>query len=126
MTSPRNLLLIALLFIAYLLYTSWQEDYGRGAATSTTPAASTSTNAATPTVPTGSATPDIPTASGSKPAAPAETANAPAQNTTPRVVVTTDVLRVEIDTHGGNIVASASAMGGVCITLRLPLASLDA
>src|SRR5262245_52702790 len=27
MTSPRNLLLIALLFLGYLLWNAWQEDY---------------------------------------------------------------------------------------------------
>ena len=33
MTSPRNFLLIALLFIGYLLWMQWQEDYDKVPAT---------------------------------------------------------------------------------------------
>jgi len=109
MTSPRNLLLIALLFLGYLLWNAWQEDYARGTPPAgTTPAASTDT-ANAPAAPTQGATPaEIPTASNAAPSSPAAPAT-PAvatPSTSQRVLVTTDVLRVEIDTHGGNVVAA--------------------
>jgi YidC/Oxa1 family membrane protein insertase len=109
MTSPRNLLLIALLFLGYLLWNAWQEDYARGTRPAgTTPTASTGT-ATAPAAPTQSATPaEIPTASNAAPSAPSAPAT-PAvatPSTSQRVLVTTDVLRVEIDTHGGNVVAA--------------------
>jgi len=111
MTSPRNLLLIALLLILSLLWMQWQEDYGRGtppapAATTGTPNGSTAAPAANAIAP---GSPEIPTAS-STPSTPASATTpstaAPASSTTPRVVVTTDVLRLEIDPHGGNIVVA--------------------
>ena len=109
MTSPRNLLLIALLFLGYLLWNAWQEDYARGTPPAgTAPVASTGT-ANTPAAPTQGATPaEIPTASNAAPSSPAAPAT-PAvatPSTSQRVLVTTDVLRVEIDTHGGNVVAA--------------------
>jgi YidC/Oxa1 family membrane protein insertase len=111
MTSPRNLLLIALLFLGYLLWSQWQEDYGHGAAA---PAASTAAPASSETAPVSSpsttSAADVPAAnSGTTPAAslatPATTTSTNAA-TSPHVVVTTDVLRVEIDTHGGSVVAA--------------------
>ena len=50
MTSPRNLLLIALLFLGYLLWNAWQDDYNHAAppATTETPVA---TSAGTTTAP---------------------------------------------------------------------------
>lgn len=103
MTSPRNLLLIALLFISYLLWMQWQQDYHRPVAP---PAATTTAGTpATPGAPPG----DIPSAaSAATPASPAtdSTETTGTQPAAPRVVVTTDVLRVEIDARGGNVVVA--------------------
>jgi YidC/Oxa1 family membrane protein insertase len=108
MTSTRNLLLIALLFIGYLLWTQWQEDYKRAptqvadAAATTTPAnAPTGTSAAA-----GSPAADVPVPAGlPTPPNPANT-NVATPPGAEHVVVTTDVLRVEIDPRGGNIVVA--------------------
>src|SRR5262245_57106457 len=110
MTSPRNLLLIALLFLGYLLWNAWQEDYVQHAAPATaeTPAATSSGTATAPSAPANGEVPSA-SASSANPAAtsPATpTAATPANAASQRIVVTTDVLRVEIDTRGGNIVAA--------------------
>ncbi|HEY0180731.1 MAG TPA: membrane protein insertase YidC [Dokdonella sp.] len=99
MTSPRNLLLIALLFLGYLLWMQWQQDYGRAAAPPP--------SAETPAVP-AAANADVPNAATpGTPAAPVDAAPTPAATAAaPHVVVTTDVLRVEIDPHGGNVVVA--------------------
>ncbi|HEY0229984.1 MAG TPA: membrane protein insertase YidC [Dokdonella sp.] len=105
MTSPRNLLLIALLFISYLLWMQWQQDYDKpaGEILASTPAASTGNSAA----PAPRSTADIPSA-GAAPSTAAGVTDAPSTTTAStaaaHVVVTTDLLRVEIDPHGGNIV----------------------
>lgn len=109
MTSPRNLLLIALLFLGYLLYTAWQEDYNgatpaTGTAT-TTPASDTPSTTAAPAAgekPTVSTTP----APAAEPGATPQPPTATSTGASPHVVVTTDLLRVEIDTHGGTVVAA--------------------
>ena len=111
MNSPRNILLIALLFISYLLWMQWQEDYNRAptaVATSTAPAA---TGATRPTPATGASNPEVPTPSATTtttaevPAAPLQ-ASPSTQTKVPHVVVTTDVLRVEIDPRGGSVVVA--------------------
>ncbi|HEX5123816.1 MAG TPA: membrane protein insertase YidC [Rhodanobacteraceae bacterium] len=110
MTSPRNLLLIALLFVSYLLWSAWQDDYNRAAppvATETPVATSAGATTAPPAPANGevpSATTPPANAPGTTPTTP--TAATPTSAAAPRVVVTTDVLRVEIDTRGGNIVAA--------------------
>ena len=111
MTSPRNLLLIALLFLSYLLWTAWQEDYSHATApTSPEIASTTGAQGTTPAAPAPS-TGEVPSATSTS--APAANSTMPAPPTaatnpsaTPHVVVTTDVLRVEIDTHGGNVVVA--------------------
>ncbi len=111
MTSPRNLLLIALLFLSYLLWTAWQEDYSHATApTSPETASTTGAQGTTPAAPAPS-TGEVPSATSTS--APAANSTTPAPPTaatnptaTPHVVVTTDVLRVEIDTHGGNVVVA--------------------
>lgn len=107
MTSTRNLLLIALLFIGYLLWTQWQQDYAQPPSSTATAGADTTVSEAA----TAAAPPeDVPTADAAKPAAAAATV--PTAETTstasdaPHVVVTTDLLRVEIDPHGGNLVVA--------------------
>lgn len=103
MTSPRNFLLIALLFIAYLLWMQWQEDYNKApAAVATEPAASA--GATTPAVPS---TADVPSAATPTPAASAGVPDtAPAAANVPNIVVTTDLLRLEISPRGGNVVVA--------------------
>jgi len=105
MTSPRNFLLIALLFIGYLFWMQWQEDYNKA------PSATTATSASTaPVAPPGNAgsdaaAPAAPPLDGASTQAAAPT-SAPGVDAAPRVVVTTDVLRVEIDARGGNVVVA--------------------
>ena len=108
MTSTRNLLLIALLFIGYLLWNAWQEDYSRTPVlpnTATTPNPS-GTGADAPAAAAPAA--DVPGAGTALPAA-APIAVAPATTNAggpAHVVVTTDILRVEIDPQGGNVVVA--------------------
>ena len=110
MTSPRNILLIALLFISYLLWMQWQEDYDRApAAVVITTASPTATNAAAPTPSGSESKADIPTPrTTATPALPnvAPVAPTDTQAAVAHVVVTTDVLRVEIDPKGGSIVVA--------------------
>ncbi len=111
MTSPRNLLLVALLFIGYLLWMQWQEDYHSGVAHTEVKRASVTavTNVPADTAATPSAGgADVPAAPPPTAAPAAEPPNA-ANSGTPavsHVVVTTDVLRVEIDPRGGNVVVA--------------------
>jgi YidC/Oxa1 family membrane protein insertase len=111
MTSPRNLLLIALLFLGYLLWNAWQEDYVQRALPATTAQMPTATSSGAATASSAPANGEVPSAStpSANPAATnpsTPTAATPANAEAPRIVVTTDVLRVEIDTRGGNIVAA--------------------
>jgi YidC/Oxa1 family membrane protein insertase len=101
MTSPRNFLLIALLFLGYLLWMQWQEDYNKppAAPVASTPAA----NGETPPVPSGA---DVPNAASPAAAAGVPDTAAPAAATAPNVVVTTDLLRVEISPRGGSVVVA--------------------
>jgi YidC/Oxa1 family membrane protein insertase len=96
MTSPRNLLLIALLFIGYLLWMQWQEDY-HPAPTQV---------AQQPAVPAPAATPGSAEIPGAAPAPVVPTTPAETAAPVAPVVVTTDVLRVEIDPRGGNVVVA--------------------
>jgi YidC/Oxa1 family membrane protein insertase len=101
MPTTRSLLFMALAFVVLLMWQAWEQDYGPKPA----PVQPTATSAAAPnpTVPAA----DVPTAatpgaSTASPAVPetAVTTSAPA----PVITVTTDVLRLTIDTRGGSIV----------------------
>ena len=104
MTSPRNLLLIALLFIGYLMWNQWQEDYNKPAA-ATTPATSADTAPAPAAATPGS---DRPVPESGAPTAPPVAANASTTAAPPaaHVTVSTDLLRIEIDPNGGNVVVA--------------------
>lgn len=101
MTSPRNFLLIALLFLGYLLWMQWQEDYNKP----TPPSTASSAIETTPTAAPAGA--DVPSANAPTSATPgAPDAAAPVAANAPNIVVTTDLLRVEISPRGGNIVVA--------------------
>ncbi|WP_395679786.1 membrane protein insertase YidC [Dokdonella sp.] len=105
MTSPRNFLLIALLFIGYLFWMQWQEDYNKAASTNAAATVANGAAVAPAASPADAAAPSPPRADGT--AAPPAIPNAAAEGeASARVVVNTDVLRVEIDTRGGNVVVA--------------------
>ena len=91
MESQRSLLVIAFLFVSFLLWQDWQKDYGPK------PVVPAQTEVSTAT---GNAEPQL-SASG-----PLSSDNQAATVTaTGKVIeVTTDVLNVKIDTRGGDIV----------------------
>ena len=92
MNQTRTFLIFALLAVAFLLWQAWEQDYGpHPTAAPTTTSSSTTQGNATP----GPAAPAINSAG-------AENAATSAQLLT----VTTDVLRLTIDTRGGSIVRS--------------------
>lgn len=98
MNQTRTFLIFALLAVAYLLWMAWEKDYAPQ------PAPATVTSAASiGTVP--SAESSVPGATaGSTPAAPpsGSTSNAPTQ----LITISTDVLRLTVDTRGGSVVRS--------------------
>jgi YidC/Oxa1 family membrane protein insertase len=104
MNNPRTFLLVALFALAYLIWSQWELDYGPKAA----PVTTTSTPAADSSVAPISTTADVPQAGqvGATVAAPASTANADVAAPIEPVVVTTDVLRVEIDPRGGSVISA--------------------
>lgn len=92
MESQRNLLLIGLLFVSFLLFQQWQMDQ---APESAQPQSTTSVAGQTPSA-------DVPASSE---ALPGETA--PTMSTRQLVTVASDLLTLEIDTLGGDVVSSA-------------------
>lgn len=88
MNQTRNFLLIALLAVAYFLFMAWEKDY----MTPPPAPAAAATAAGVPNVQSGAA-PSVSNATGD---------HAPSS----LVTVTTDVLRLTIDTRGGSIVRS--------------------
>jgi YidC/Oxa1 family membrane protein insertase len=108
----RNILLIALVAVSFLLFQAWLKDYGPKPSP---PAAEGVEPAPTPRAgmaptPPGATTPDVPTApppvAGAAPAPTPARPAVSAQTPSPGdevVVVRTDVLRAEIDPRGGDL-----------------------
>jgi YidC/Oxa1 family membrane protein insertase len=88
MNQTRTFLMFALLAVSFLLWQAWEQDYGPHPVNGTT--GSSATTAGGDTAP------------GSAPAI----ASGSAEGTAELITVTTDVLRLTIDTRGGSIVRS--------------------
>lgn len=107
MEIRRTLLIVAMAVIGYMLILTWQKDYGSQAATTAAAPAATST------VPTAGDTPVVPAAGASDiPTVPVASAVATAPvdgavHTSGLLRVKTDVLDIEIDSRGGDIVRAA-------------------
>ncbi|MGB0134715.1 membrane protein insertase YidC [Dokdonella sp.] len=106
MNNPRTFLLVALFALSYLIYSQWQLDYNPELAVSVEEVAPQAANGDS-SIPTASSA-DIPQA-GSVPA-PIRT-DVPGETTEPGtqmqpVTVTTDLLRVQIDPRGGNVISA--------------------
>lgn len=104
MNQTRTFLVFALLAVAYLLFNQWQNDYHKPPAVASAPVAASSTPAiASDTTDNGA----VPAATTSSAAAPAPATIAPstvAETHGQLITVTTDVLRVVIDSRGGSLV----------------------
>ncbi|UPG94518.1 membrane protein insertase YidC [Luteibacter aegosomatissinici] len=97
MNQTRTLLFFALMFVAYVLWTQWEQDYGPKPAPAA-PAAAAQVDgkpAADGSVPGATGTANIPADTSAAPAGKAEL-----------VTLQNDVLRLTIDTRGGSIVRS--------------------
>jgi YidC/Oxa1 family membrane protein insertase len=112
MQNFRPLLLIAWLFVAYLLWQAWA-DFQRPPAASLPSTGANVDGAPAPAVAANVEIPDAAQApaAGAVPSAPASAdATSPAADAAPaparRVTVETDVLRLVIDTRGGSIVSA--------------------
>src|ERR1700678_4249590 len=90
MNQLRPMLVIALFFVAYLLWQAWDQDYAPHPVSTPTATAVSSDNGNAP-----GATPTI-----------ANTGAEGATTAAQLITVTTDVLRLTIDTRGGSIVRS--------------------
>ena len=104
MQWARNLILVGLAIVSYLMILAWQKDYG----TSPQPTAETAVNRSVEASASMNL-PASPTAANSDvPVAPVSTdlvATAPTTPTQSFISVKTDVLDVKIDTLGGDVVA---------------------
>ena len=107
MDIKRTILIVALAIVTYVGVLKWNQDYGQAALPTQNVAANTNTSAI-PDAPQGSATAnaDVPSATGEV-ATPAEM---PVATSKDLIQVKTDVLNLEIDPVGGDVVQ-----------LRLPL-----
>ncbi|HEY4293206.1 membrane protein insertase YidC [Luteibacter sp.] len=98
MNQTRTLLFFALMFVAYLLWTEWEKDYGPHPV-APTPAAQTDAAA-------GKANADASIPGATAPAAVPSEAATPADAKGELVTLSNDLLRLTIDTRGGSIVRS--------------------
>ncbi len=103
MNNPRTLLVVALLALAYLLFLAWQEDYGAHPAPPTSPAVATAP-ASTAGEKASSGASTVPAAESPTLPKPPAVPNGATESPGQEITVTTDVLRVTIDSRGGSIV----------------------
>ncbi len=110
MNNPRTFLLVALLALSYLIYSQWQTDYNPQLTPAVqTPNATSATLATADGVPTSTpSTGEIPQASGAAAAVSkaTEAAITPTEASANPIIVTTDLLRVEIDPRGGSVISA--------------------
>lgn len=114
MDIQRNILIAALLVISYLLFLSWQQDYGDAPAAIDATAFMPSTDTTTPAIPgtppqtlTKTDLSGLAPAVGvgpDMPAVPSANASAATTENGNRITVHTDVMNLAIDLHGGDIV----------------------
>ncbi|WP_449426981.1 membrane protein insertase YidC [Rhodanobacter umsongensis] len=100
MNQTRTFLMFALLAVAYFLFLAWEKDYAPP------PTAAASSSTAIPAAADGSVPGAIPsgsTASGNAPVIASATAGA-SQATAQLITITTDVLKLAVDTRGGSVV----------------------
>ena len=112
MNQTRTLLVVALLFVAWLLWNQWQQDYGAPLPTSAAQSTvQSSSSAGVPASANGSA--EVPNASASSTAGALTAQDTPPSKPATNEVVarpsqlitlSNDVLRLTIDTRGGSIV----------------------
>jgi YidC/Oxa1 family membrane protein insertase len=96
MNQTRTLLFFALMFVAYMLFTQWEQDYGpKPPAQPAAAAQADGKPAADGSVPGASGPANVPADTSATPAGKAEL-----------VTLQNDVLRLTIDTRGGSIVRS--------------------
>ena len=95
MNQTRTFLIFALLAVAYLLFQAWEKDYGPQPPAVAAAAASTSAGA-------DSSVPGATSSTAAPAAVPGTVSEASAQ----LITVSTDVLRLTIDTRGGSVVRS--------------------
>jgi YidC/Oxa1 family membrane protein insertase len=109
MGNLRPVLIVGLLFLAYMIWVQWQRDYGPAprpsaetqAPASAPPGQADGLPAAAADLPSPLDPVDVPQA-----AAPGEAAQQAAEAGQPRIKVTTDVLELEIDPVGGTVVSA--------------------
>ncbi len=110
MNNPRTFLLVALFALVYLIYSQWQIDYNPQLATpaQTINAADPATTDTPGVQPDPIASGEIPQATTPAPAAAATNAAvSAAMNVSANpIVVSTDLLRVEIDPRGGSLISA--------------------
>ncbi len=119
MNQARSFLILALVFVAYLLWNQWQQTYPPEGSQAPVAAASSTQPSRSAGASGSVASADVPTAtvpSAATSTAPAATPDVAAhagagavstQTHGQQVTVTTDVLRLTIDTRGGSIVRAA-------------------
>ena len=97
MNQTRTLLFFALMFVAYMLWTQWEQDYGPKppAAQPVAAAQADGKGTADGSVPGAAGTANVPADTSATPAGKAEL-----------VTIQNDVLRLTIDTRGGSVVRS--------------------
>ena len=99
MNQTRTFLLFALLAVAYFLFLAWEKDYGpqppppEVASTGVASSTDASVPGAIPTATPSTPAPATPAQSGQNAAAPAQL-----------ITITTDVLKLSVDTRGGSLV----------------------
>jgi YidC/Oxa1 family membrane protein insertase len=110
MQWARNLILVGLAIVSYLMILAWQQDYGNTSTNSTTTSAVSNNNSAEvakatdlPSAPAVAANADIP-AVATKADLPV---SAPVQSSTGLIHIKTDVLDLQIDPTGGDVVSLA-------------------
>ncbi|MGH8041834.1 MAG: membrane protein insertase YidC [Rudaea sp.] len=125
MPTTRSLLLIALAFVALLLWQAWEQDYAVKPAPQPEPVSAATSRQSAPAsgaeIPVASANPAVAIAS------PAPTISTqPVAAPAPSIMVRTDVLRLSIDTRGGAIVqADLLAYPADAGHKRVPVRLLD-
>ena len=106
MNQTRTLLVVALLFVAWLIWNQWQQDYGAQPPQSHAQSAGEQTTAVAPNtgeVPLAGAAPAA-AKPGENPARVPSVGTPPAAPPRQLVTLSNDVLRLTIDTRGGSIV----------------------